>query len=714
MSRIDALLQAMTLTEKLGQLNLVTANQAITGPSTNAAIDTAIRAGEVGGVFNLWGREAVSATQRLAIEESRLRIPLLFGLDVLHGHRTIFPAPLAETGAFDPDLWTRTACAAAQEAAEDGVSLTFAPMLDVCRDPRWGRLIEGPGEDPYVASIFAQAKVKGFQGRDLRLPGAVAATAKHFCAGGAATAGRDYAAVDVSARQLREIYLPPFRAAVMAGCAAIMPAFNSVDGLPMTAHVALLRDYLRNELGFDGVVLSDYTAIQELIEHGVAADRAEAAGLALNAGVDMDMVSGVYLENLPDALARGLVKQEQIDAAVRRVLALKEKLGLFDEPFRIATVDAHNPEAARNLARDSARRSITLLTNQNILPISKNIRRIAVIGPLADAQTEMLGSWSAAGRAENSVTILEGLKAALPAHDIVHAEGVSLAWDDDRGVAEACELARGADLTVLCLGEAAYMSGEAACRATPDLPGAQQQLAEAVIATETPCVIALTCGRPLMIGDLAERAGAIVATWFLGDMAGHAIADVMTGAFNPCARLPITWPRQTGQIPIFYAQRSSGRPPDDTNPFTSKYLDVPVTPLFPFGHGQSYGKAMLENLRLDKETYFVDEKIHVAVDIICSGNIARRETIFFFIHDPVASVARPVLELKCWRQIDLAPGDRKTISVTLDADDFSFSGRDLKPMLEPGAFELLAGFSAAPEGLLRARLHLVARPNAAS
>jgi beta-glucosidase len=714
MSRIDALLQVMTLTEKLGQLNLVTANQAITGPSTNAAIDMAIRAGEVGGVFNLWGREAVSATQRLAIEESRLRIPLLFGLDVLHGHRTIFPAPLAETGAFDPDLWTRTARAAAQEAAEDGVSLTFAPMLDVCRDPRWGRLIEGPGEDPYVASVFAQAKVQGFQGQDLCHPGAVAATAKHFCAGGAATAGRDYAAADVSARQLREIYLPPFRAAVMAGCAAIMPAFNSVDGLPMTAHVALLRDYLRNELGFDGVVLSDYTAIQELIEHGVAADRVDAAALALNAGVDMDMVSGVYLENLPDALARGLVKQEQIDAAVRRVLALKEKLGLFEEPIRITTVDAQNPEAARNLARDSARRSITLLTNQNILPISKNMRRIAVIGPLADARMEMLGSWSAAGRAENSVTILEGLKAALPMHDIVHTEGVSLAWDDDRGVAEACELARGADLVVLCLGEAAYMSGEAACRATPDLPGAQQQLAEAVITTEAPCVITLTCGRPLMISDLAARAGAIVATWFLGDMAGHAIADVLTGAFNPCARLPITWPRQTGQIPIFYAQRSSGRPPDDTNPFTSKYLDVPVTPLFPFGHGLSYGEASLENLRLDKETYFADEKISVNVDVICSGNIARRETIFFFIHDPVASVARPVLELKRWHQIDLAPGDRKIISVTLDADDFSFPGRDLDPTLEPGAFELFAGFSAAPEGLLRARLQIDARPNAAS
>jgi len=426
----------------------------------------------------------------------------------------------------------------------------------------------------------------------------------------------------------------------------------------------------------------------------------------------MDMVSGVYLTHMPEALACGLVKQETIDAAVRRVLALKERLGLFDNPYRLVVSDAATKQAIRELARDCARRSITLLTNQDILPISKNIRRIAVIGPLADAHMEMLGPWSATGRFEASVTILEGLKEALPDRDIFHAEGVSLAWDDDRGVAEACDLARGADLAVLCLGEAAYMSGEAACRATPDLPGAQRQLAEAVIATGTPCVILLTCGRPLMMGDLAGRAAAIVATWFLGDRAGHAIADVLTGVFNPCARLPITWPRVAGQIPIFYAQRSSGRPPDDANPFTSKYLDTPVTPLFPFGHGLSYGTAALENLRLDKETFFADEKIGVSVDVICSGDHSRRDTVFFFIHDPVASVARPVMELKHWRQVDLAPGERKTISLTLGIEDFIFPGVDLSPTVEPGMFDLLVGFSAAPEGLLRASLRLDARPTA--
>ncbi len=713
MSHIDELLRTMTLTEKLGQLNLVTADRAITGPATDADIDAAIRAGKVGGVFNLWGREAISATQRLAREESRLRIPLLFGLDVLHGHRTIFPVPLAEAGAFDPDLWMRTARVAALEAAEDGVNLTFAPMLDVSRDPRWGRIVEGPGEDPLTASIFARAKIHGFQGDDLRSPAAIAATAKHFCGGGAATAGRDYASADISPRQLREIYLPPFRAAVLAGCAAIMPAFNCIDGAPMTAHVELLRHYLREELGFDGVVLSDYTAIGELIEHGVAGDRTEAAALALNAGVDMDMVSGVFLEHLPEALARGLVREDIIDAAVRRVLALKERLGLFDDPVRLVVSCAARTEAAQELARDCARRSIVLLTNRRILPIDKNLRRLAVIGPLADARMEMQGPWSAAGRPETCVTILEGLKAALPDCEVVHAEGVGLDRDDDCGVAGACELARRADLTVLCMGEAAYMSGEAACRATPDLPGAQQQLAQAVIATGTPNALLLVSGRPLMIGDLAESAGAIVATWFPGAMAGHAIADVLTGAFNPCARLPITWPRVTGQIPIFYAQRASGRPTDEANPFTSKYLDVAVTPLFPFGHGLSYGQASLENLRLDRERYFTGEDIGVSVDVICSEECARRETVFFFLHDRVASVARPIMELKRWRQIDLAPGERMTVSLTLGIEDLVFPGVELRPIVEPGAFDLFVGFSAAPETLLRASFSLLARPDAA-
>ena len=469
MSRIESLLRAMTLEEKLGQLNLVTAGQAATGPIVPGETTQDIRAGQVGGVFNLWGRDVVARTQRLAVEETRLGVPLIFGLDILHGYRTIFPVPLAETGAFDPLLWERTARASALEAACEGIHLSFAPMLDVSRDPRWGRIAEGPGEDPFVGSKFAQAKIRGFQGERLSDRGALAATAKHFCAGGAATAGRDYAAVDVSERMLHEVYLPPFRAAVEAGCAAIMSAFNNVNGVPMTSHGKLLNGYLRRKLDFDGVIMSDYTAVTELVEHGVAADLVEAAALALTAGVDMDMVSGAYLRCLPEALARGLVAEADIDAAVARVLRLKERLGLFDDPYRFATPAEGVQEAHRQLALDAARRAITLLSNRGILPLAADVRRIAVIGPLADARADMLGPWSAAGAAENCVTILEGLKAALPAFEIIHCAGVSIEGDDESGIEQARALARDVDVVVLCLGESAGMSGEAASRATPGL-----------------------------------------------------------------------------------------------------------------------------------------------------------------------------------------------------------------------------------------------------
>ncbi|HYA80232.1 MAG TPA: glycoside hydrolase family 3 N-terminal domain-containing protein, partial [Methylocystis sp.] len=434
MEPIDRLLSQMTLDEKIGQLNLVTAGQAVTGPVGNGDMTENIRAGFVGGVFNLWGRDAVRAAQKLAVEESRLGVPLFFGLDVVHGHRTIFPVPLAEAGAFDVELWERTARAAAVEAAADGIDLTFAPMLDVARDPRWGRIVEGPGEDPLVAADFAAAKVRGFQGGALSAHGSIAATAKHFVGGGAALAGREYAAVDMSERALHEVYLPPFACAVAAGCAAIMPAFNSVAGVPMTAHVELLRGYLRDRLGFEGVTISDYTAIIELVQHGVAADLVEAAALALKAGVDVDMVSGAYLDGLPQALSRGLIEEKHIDAAVRRVLTLKRNLGLFEDPYRRLNA-AQKPRAEHEaLALEAAQRSITLLTNRDVLPLSARVRRLAVLGPLADARTEMLGPWNAAGRAENCVTILEGLRAALPACEILHHTGVAIEGGDLGGV----------------------------------------------------------------------------------------------------------------------------------------------------------------------------------------------------------------------------------------------------------------------------------------
>jgi beta-glucosidase len=711
MSHIDSLLSEMTLEEKIGQLNLVAAGQAVTGPILAGDLKGDIRAGRIGGVFNLWGREEVAAAQRVAVEETRLSIPLFFGLDVLHGHKTIFPVPLAEAGLFDPDLWERAARAASVEAARDGISLTFAPMLDIARDPRWGRIVEGPGEDPLVGARFAEAKVRGFQKDRLANPSSLAATAKHFCAGGAAMAGRDYAAADISERALHEVYLPPFRAAVAANCAAIMPAFSSLAGVPMTAHIPLLRDYLRTKLGFQGVVISDYNAIADLLQHGVAADLTEAAALALKAGVDMDMMSGAYLRCLPEALARGLIGSADINAAVRRILELKHALGLFDDPYRRIGTLEYSAQSHRDLARDVARRAITLLSNRGVLPLAPHLRRIAVIGPLGDARGEMLGPWSAAGSADDCVSILEGVKAAFPRCEIAFDEGVNIGEGDLDTIQQACALARAADVVLLCLGESAGMSGEAASRATPSLPGRQRELAEAVLATGAPVVALLSSGRPLIVSWLVERAHATLATWFLGNMAGHAIADVLSGRFNPTARLPVTWPREVGQIPIFYSMRSADRPAEAADPFTSRYLDLPTEPLFPFGHGLSFSEVRLENLRANRKEISLNEKIdlEVMVDAVNAGEFLTEETIFLFIHDLVASVAPPLLELKAWSKATVAPGQTATVAFALETEHFSYLDERLGPTVEEGAFDILVGLSADRKSLLSTRIHLRAR-----
>ncbi len=702
MDAIDQLLSEMTLEEKIGQLNLVAGAQAVTGPIGSGDLIANVRAGRIGGVFNFWGREEISALQRLAVEETRLRVPLLFAMDVLHGQRTIFPVPLAEAGAFDADLWERTARAAACEAAADGIDLTFAPMLDVARDPRWGRIVEGPGEDPCVGVAFAAAKVRGFQGANLSARDAIGATAKHFCAYGAALAGRDYAAADVSERALHEIYLPPFRAALRAGCVAIMAAYPSVAGIPMTAHRGLLTEYLREKLGFEGVIMSDYGAVAELIRHGVAGDLAEAAALALRAGVDMDMVSGAYVNGLPEALARGLVKTAHIEKAARRVLRLKRDLGLFDDPFRRIAAAEVSQEHHKGLALEAARRSITLLVNRGVLPIAAGVRRIALIGPLADAGNEMLGPWSLAASGERGLSIRASLTAACPECEIFYCQGVEIEGGDASGIEEACRRCASADLILLCLGEAATMSGEAASRAAPVLPGRQASLAQAVLALGPPVIAVLFCGRPLALPWLFERAQAVLAAWFPGVMAGMAIADMVTGRFNPCARLPVTWPRDVGQIPIFYAQRPSGRPADPNDPFTSKYLDVPVEPQFPFGHGLSYGGIALTNLRVSAQAFPIHHDLALAVEIDATnrGERATEATIFLFVRDVVASVARPLLELKSWRKAALEPGETRTIGFSLSLDDFTFPGPDLTPRCEPGVFEILVGESAKRETLL--------------
>jgi beta-glucosidase len=703
MGRIDTLLAAMTIEEKIGQLNMVASTLAVTGPGQLGDIRDGIRAGRIGSLLNHWGADEVRDVQRLAVEESRMGVPLLLCLDVIHGHRTIFPVPLAEACLFARDLWEKTARAAAEEATQDGVALTFAPMLDVARDPRWGRIVESPGEDAWVASQMAAAKTLGFQGQDLAAADSLAATAKHFCAYGAVTAGREYASVDVSERALREIYLPPFFAAVAAGTAAVMPAFIDLAGAPMTANAPLLRGWLRDELGFGGVLISDYNAVAELINHGVAADHVEAAALALKAGVDIDMTSTCYVRGLPEALRRGLVTMAEIDASVRRVLDLKERLGLFDDPYRRGSAWPHGARDAerRELAREVARRAIVLLTHRApILPLSPEIRRIAVVGPLAAASREMLGPWASAGRARDAASILSGLTTALPQCRIDHAAGVDIAGQSADGISAAVDLCGGAEAVVLCLGEAAAMSGEAASRADLGLPGRQRALAEAILDLGKPVVVVLSSGRPLTMPWLFERADAVLATWFLGGAAGHAVADVLTGRFNPSGRLPLSWPREVGQVPIFYRQRPTGRPTKVGEHYSSSYLDVAATPQFFFGHGLSYSRFALLDLDCNPPSVKSGESIEVSLTVENDSEVDGEATLFLFIRGLVASIARPMLELKGVRKIVLKGRERGRVMWRLPADDLSFLGSNLNRVLEPGRFQIHVGQSADPVGLL--------------
>ncbi len=686
--RADRLLAEMTLEEKLGQLNMIDAGAP---PDGAAAMERDIAAGRIGSLFNAYGAAETNALQRLAVEQSRLRIPLIFGFDVLHGHRTIFPIPLAEACAFDPGLWQRTAQAAADEAARDGISLTFAPMLDVCRDPRWGRIAEGPGDDALVASRYGEAKVRGFQGAELSGRASVAATAKHIGAYGAVAAGREYGPVDVSERQLPEVYLPPFEAAAKACAAAIMPSQNDVAGIPMTAHGEILNNLLRARWGFDGVVMSDYDSVVELIKHGVAESIEDAAVLALLAGVDIDMQSRCYVRALPAALEHGRVRMDDIDRAVRRVLRLKARLGLFDDPFSRTSASPASAERHAALARDAARRSVVLLTNERgVLPLTPRTKSIALIGPLADAPLEMFGPWFAAAGLE-SATILAGLRAALPHAEIVHVAGVPIEDRDESGIPAALAAARAADVVILSLGEPKTLSGEAHSRGHIDLPGSQRALAEAVLALGKPTIAILSHGRPLALPWLFERADAVLATWFLGSEAGHGIADVLTGAWNPSGRLALSWPVDVGQIPTFHSQRTTGRPGKPDVHYSSRHIDLPIEPQFCFGHGLSYTRFEVTALTATPAEFAPGDPVTVEADILNAGEVAGEETVLLFLRDPVASVARPALELKGFAKAMLTPGARQTVRFRLSGSDFAFLDQKLEPRIEPGAFEILVG-----------------------
>jgi beta-glucosidase len=706
MTRIDTLIGAMTLAEKLGQLTMTASSYAVTGPVIAGDSTESIKAGTIGNLLNMVGADHVREMQRLAVEESRLKIPLLIGFDIVHGHRTLFPIPLGEAALFDPEAWTLTARESAKEAAAEGLAMTFAPMLDVARDPRWGRISEGPGEDPYVAVRVAQAKVRGFQGTDLAAADALAAVAKHFCAYGAAIAGRDYASADISERTLHEIYMPPFESAVAAGVAAIMPAFMDLAAIPMTANKELMQGWLRERWGFKGVIISDYHAIAELLNHGIAADLAQAATLALKAGVDIDMMADAYRKGLPIALERGHVNMIEIDESVRRVLTLKERLGLFDDPYRRGAT----PETAaaisqrRKLARSVGARAIVMLKNERgALPLPAS-RRLAVLGPLADAAADMSGPWWGAAAKEGHVSVLAGLRAQLSESHVLHAPGVALDDADTSGVAAALDLVAQADVVVLCVGEAATMSGEAASRAHLGLPGMQRQFAEAVFerarAAAKPVIVVLFSGRPLVVPWLVERADAVLAAWFLGSEAGNSIADVISGRVSPSGRTPVSWARALGQIPIFYGERPSGRPADPKDHYTSKYLDVPNEPLFAFGHGLTYGQFVLSNLRVTPRNVEDIDTMQIRVDVRNVGAREAQETVFLFTHDKVASVARPLLELKGFAKMSLRPGETGVVSMALRAAELCFLGLDLKPLFEPGEVEILVGPCADRSQLL--------------
>ncbi len=690
--KIDSLLARMTLEEKLGQLNQVS----VDGQPNAEQLDLA-RKGLVGSFLNLAGADATHAAQHVAVTESRLHIPLILGLDVIHGYRTIFPIPLGEAASWDPEAVEAAAHVAAKEAAAAGVHWTFAPMVDIARDPRWGRIAEGSGEDPYLGSALAAARVRGFQGKDLRAPDAVLATVKHFAAYGGAEGGRDYNTVDLSERTLREAYLPPYHAAIDAGAGSVMTSFNEIGGIPSTASPWLMTTLLRREWGFKGFVVSDWTAVAELLNHGVAGSRADAGKLALEAGVDMDMVSRIYVSDLPALVRAGRIPVAVVNEAVRRVLRAKAALGLFDDPDHGATPERERaallaPEH-RQLARRVAEESIVLLKNEGqVLPLATRVKTLAVIGPLADDKVSALGSWPGRGDPQDALTPLAGIKQRAGSVSVVYAKGCGITDTSTAGFADAVAAAKQADVAVLVLGEAGDMSGEAASRAELDLPGVQERLLEAVQATGTPVVLVVNSGRPLTIAWAAEHVPAIVESWFLGVETGPALAAVLFGDVSPSGKLPVTFPRAVGQIPLYYNHKNTGRPtgPDK---YSSKYIDLPVTPLFPFGHGLSYTTFSYSDLRLAPRITPTGT-LRVSVAVTNTGSREAAEVVQLYVHDEVASVTRPVRALAGFRRVSLKPGEARTVEFSLTAKELGLYNQDMKFVVEPGKFRVFVGGSS--------------------
>ncbi|RHW18578.1 beta-glucosidase BglX [Sphingomonas gilva] len=702
---IDSLMAKMTLKEKIGQLTQLTSSWESTGPTMRDSYMQDIAAGNVGSIFNAFTAKYTRELQQIAVEKTRLGIPLLFGYDVIHGHRTIFPISLGEAASWDLKAIEHAARISAVEASAEGIHWTFAPMVDIARDPRWGRISEGSGEDVYLGSLIAKARVRGYQGDDLKRTDTVLATAKHYAAYGAAQAGRDYHTVDMSERVLRDTYLPPFKAALDAGAATFMTAFNELDGVPATGSKYLLTDVLRGEWGFKGFVVTDYTAINEMVPHGYARDEAHAGELSINAGVDMDMQGAVFMTHLEKSVKEGRVSPARVDAAVRAILEMKYRLGLFEDPYRYSDEAREKREiykpAHLEAARDMARKSMVLLKNEgDVLPLAASARRIALIGPLGDSKEDMIGSWAAAGdRKTRPVTILEGLKARAKGATVTYAKGAAyeLGSTDSSGFAAAMAAARDADVIVAAMGEKWDMTGEAASRTSLDLPGTQQALLEQLKTLGKPIVLVLMSGRPNAIGWAAENVDAILHAWYPGTMGGHAVADVLFGDYNPSGKLPVTFPRNVGQVPIHYDMKNTGRPytPEKQGQkYLSRYLNTPNSPLYPFGYGLSYTSFAYSPVTLDRATIRPGQALTASVTVSNTGKRAGEEVVQLYVHDLVGSVTRPVRELKGFRKISLKPGERRKVSFTLSDRDLAFHRADMSYGAEPGAFKLFIGGSS--------------------
>jgi beta-glucosidase len=710
---VDALIARMTLAEKIGQLTLLTSDWVSTGPTLRAGYKEDVAAGKVGAIFNAHSVAYTRELQKLAVEGTRLKIPLLFGYDVIHGHRTMFPISLGEAASWDLDAIALSARISATEAAAEGLHWTYAPMVDISRDPRWGRMSEGAGEDPYLGSRIAEARVKGFQGKRIGDTDAVLATVKHFAAYGAPLAGRDYATVDMSMRELRDTYLPPYKAAIDAGAATVMTSFNDVDGVPASGSRFLLTDVLRNEWGFRGFVVTDFTSINEMVPHGYARDEKQAGEQAINAGVDMDMQGAVYLNHLAASVAEGKVSVATIDTAVRRVLEMKYRLGLFADPYRFSDAKREKANvmtpAFLAASRDVARKSIVLLKNQgDVLPIAASARTIAVVGPLGDSKADMIGSWAGQGDRTKPVSVLEGIRArAGKGVTVNYAKGASYAFADagkTDGFAEALAAAKDSDVIVAAMGEHWDMTGEAASRSSLDLPGNQQALLMELKKLGKPIVLVLLSGRPNSVQWAADNVDAIVEAWYPGTMGGHAVADVLFGDYNPSAKLPVTFPRNVGQVPIFYSMKNTGRPYDPKGPeqkYRSRYLDVANTPLWPFGHGLSYTSFTYSPVTLDTATIRPGQPLTASVTLTNSGKRAGTEIVQLYTRDLVGSVTRPVKELKGFQKVTLKPGEARRVTFRISDRDLAFHRADMSYGAESGDFQLWIGGSSAVEPSVR-------------